>query len=154
MTRGGNLPDAGPRGPEPDRAAAPDPAAAAVQARGFPAELDSVRAARHFVTGLLNAGPDDHGGDAAIVATELAANAVLHARSGFMLTVSRSASAVRIAVRDGGPLACRDGGLPFDVRHGHGLSVVSQLASGWAVEGLPDGKVVWAEIPWDDSRQR
>ena len=37
--------------------------------------------------------------------------------------------------------------MPFDVREGHGLSVVSQLASGWAVERLPDGKVVWADLP-------
>ena len=38
-------------------------------------------------------------------------------------------------------------GMPFDVRQGHGLSVVSQLASGWAVERLPAGKVVWADLP-------
>ena len=136
---------------DPDGAAdpvftGPGPAA---QARSFPHELDSVRAARQFATGLLNAEPDDGlACDAAIVATELAANAVLHARSGFTLTVSRSAVSVRIAVRDGGPLAPRSDGLPFDVRQGHGLSVVSQLAVGWAVERLPDGKVVWADLPW------
>ena len=100
------------------------------------------------MTGLLDQGPDDAlASDAAIVATELAANAVLHARSGFILTVSRSAAAVRIAVRDSDPLVHRNGGMPFDVRPGHGLSVVSQLASGWAVERLADGKVVWADLP-------
>ena len=133
---------------EPDRAVAPGDADPAVRERSFPLELDSVRAARHFVTGLLDQGPDDAlASDAAIVATELAANAVLHARSGFILTVSRSAAAVRIAVRDSDPLVHRNGSLPFDVRPGHGLSVVSQLASGWAVERLPDGKVVWADLP-------
>ena len=116
-----------------------------VRARSFPLELGSVRGARHFVTGLLISGPDDAlTDDAAIVATELAANAVQHARSGFTLTVSPSVAAVRIAVRDGHPLAA----WPFDVRRGHGLSVVSQLATGWAVEPLPDGKVVWADLPW------
>ena len=120
----------------------------AVRKRSFPPELDSVRAARHFVTGLFNEGPDDAlASDVAIVATELAANAVLHAHSGFTVTVSRLAAAVRIAVRDGDPLVHANGGLPFDVRPGHGLSVVSQLASGWAVERLPDGKVVWADLP-------
>jgi hypothetical protein len=101
------------------------------------------------VAGLLIAPPDNQlAGDAAIVATDLAANAVLHARSGFTLAVSRSADAVRIAVRDGGPLADRNDGMTFDVRRGHGLSVVSQLATGWAVERLPDGKVVRADLPW------
>jgi hypothetical protein len=123
-------------------------AAPAVRERSFPAELDSVRAARHFVTGLLNQGPDDAlACDAAIVATELAANAVVHARSGFTLTVSRSPAALRIAVLDGDPLIHRNGSMPFDIRPGHGLSVVSQLASGWAVERLPEGKVVWADLP-------
>lgn len=121
--------------------------------RSFPAELDSVRAARHFVTGLLNQGSDDAlASDAAIVATELAANAVLHARSGFTLTVSRSPVALRIAVRDGDPLIHRNGSMPFDIRPGHGLSVVSQLASGWAVERLPEGKVVWADLPAETLR--
>jgi anti-sigma regulatory factor (Ser/Thr protein kinase) len=133
---------------EPDSAVAPGDADPAVRERSFPLELDSVRAARHFVTGLLDQGPDDAlASDAAIVVTELAANAVLHARSGFILTVSRLAAAVRIAVRDSDPLVHRNGSLPFDVRLGHGLSVVSQLASEWAVERLPDGKVVWADLP-------
>ena len=132
----------------PDSAVSPGDADPAVRERVFPLELDSVRAARHFVTGLLDQGPDDAlASDAAIVATELAANAVLHAGSGFVLTVSRLAAAVRIAVRDSDPLVDRNGSMPFHVRPGHGLSVVSQLASGWAVERLPDGKVVWADLP-------
>jgi anti-sigma regulatory factor (Ser/Thr protein kinase) len=135
-------------GIELDSAAGRDRADPAVREQSFPPELDSVRAARHFVTGLFNEGPDDAlASDAAIVATELAANAVLHARSGFTVTVSRSTAAVRIAVRDGGPLVHWKASMPFHVRPGHGLSVVSQLASGWAVERLPAGKVVWADLP-------
>ena len=61
--------------------------------------------------------------------------------------MNRAVEAVRIAVRDGDPLVHANGGLPFDVRQGHGLSVVSQLASGWAVERRPDGKVAWADLP-------
>jgi hypothetical protein len=138
---------------DPGGAADPGDAGPAVQWRSFPPEVDSVRAARHFVAGLLNTEPDGAlAVDAAIVATELAANAVLHARSGFTLTVSWLAAAVRITVRDGDPLAPGHDGAPFDVRHGHGLSVVSQLASGWAVEGLPDGKVVWADLPAQATR--
>ena len=41
--------------------------------------------------------------DAAIITAELAASAVLHARSGFTVTLSRAAAAVRISVRDTRP---------------------------------------------------
>jgi anti-sigma regulatory factor (Ser/Thr protein kinase) len=126
--------------------------------RSFAAERNSVRAARHYVTGLLGEWPGEAAAcDTAIVTTELAANAVLHARSGFTLTVSRSAARTRIAVRDNTPLAAADlasrgpgaagEGIPFQVVSGHGLSVVAQLASRWAVDPLPNGKVVWAELP-------
>ena len=115
--------------------------------RAFPFELDSIRSARHFVTGTLTPTAGDAlVDDAAIVATELAANAVLHAKSAFTVTVFASAAAVRIAVRDEGPLAPASGDYPFQVRHDHGLGVVSRIASGWAVERLPGGKVVWAEL--------
>jgi anti-sigma regulatory factor (Ser/Thr protein kinase) len=134
----------------------PHPAVA--DQRSFPGERNSVRAARHYVTGLLGRGADaDEAAayDTAIVATELAANAVLHARTRFTLTVSRSAGVTRIAVRDSTPVGllavtgprATGGGVPFQVMRGHGLSVVAQLASRWAVEPLPDGKVVWAELP-------
>lgn len=119
-----------------------------IATRSFPAELDSVRAARRVAAGLLDGGsPRELAEDAAIVVTELASNAVLHASSGFTLTISRSAGMVRIAVRDNSPLVPRDDDRPFDVAVGHGLSVVAQLARAWDVEGLPDGKVVWAELP-------
>lgn len=120
-----------------------------IATRSFPSERDSVRAARHFTASLLDAGGSVGrvtAEDAAIVVTELAANAVLHAHSGFTVTISRSAAALRVAVRDDLPLAPGSDGLPFTVTAGHGLSVVAQLARAWAVELLPDGKVVWAEL--------
>jgi anti-sigma regulatory factor (Ser/Thr protein kinase) len=122
--------------------------AEAVATHSFGSELDSVRAARHFTADLFDRIAGGAAAEsAAIVVTELAANAVLHARSGFTLTISRSAAAVRIAVRDNGPLVQWNHGRPFDVKKGHGLSVVAQLARAWAVERLPEGKVVWAELP-------
>jgi hypothetical protein len=127
-----------------------------MRARSFAFALDSVRAARRFAVGLLDKEPGEAAlaTDAAIVVTELAANAVLHARSGFTVMISRSAAAVRIAVGDNRPLPPGSDGVPFDVRTGHGLSVVSQLAIGWAVERLPDGKVVWVDLPWHGPAER
>ena len=112
--------------------------------RGFPAERESARQARHFVLDVLGSRIDETVAvDAAIVTAELAANAVLHAGSAFIVAVSRSAACVRISVRDKAPL---EDGQPLATSPGHGLDVVAQLASKWAVEPLPGGKVVWAEL--------
>jgi anti-sigma regulatory factor (Ser/Thr protein kinase) len=118
-----------------------------------------VRAARHYVAGLLEPGTDQAlADDVAIAVTELAANAVLHGRSAFTVIVSRWATRIRIGVRDNAPLAlaslalaARQAGesvksVPFPVTTGHGLSVVARLASRWGVEPTPAGKVVWAEL--------
>jgi len=112
--------------------------------RRFPGELASAREARHFVLAAL--GPRAQGGggrDAAIVAAELAANAVRHARSPFTVTVSWLPRRVRISVQDQVSLD----GVPLVARPGHGLHVVAQIAARWAVDPLPGGKVVWAELP-------
>ena len=136
----------GPHPGLPDGAAVPSQGTEAV--RSFPQAIESARAARHFVLDTL--GPRENhalAADAAIVTAELAANAVLHARSGFTVAVSRSAAGVRISVRDTTPLQTADDRAPLAVGHGHGLWVVAQVADDWAVEPLPDGKVVWAELP-------
>ncbi|HET9974673.1 MAG TPA: MEDS domain-containing protein, partial [Streptosporangiaceae bacterium] len=113
-------------------------------ARRFPRDRDSAQQARHFVLDQLKPWADQETAiDAAIVTAELAANAVLHARSRFTVTVSRSAGSVRISVRDEAPLA---DGRPLAGSKGHGLDIVAQLAVRWAVEQLPGGKVVWAEL--------
>ena len=118
-----------------------------IATRSFPAELDSVREARHVTADVLDGEfARELAEDAAIVVTELASNAVLHAGSGFTLTISRAAAKVRIAVQDDGPLTPRSDDEPFHVEVGHGLSVVAQLACAWDVEVLPGGKVVWAEL--------
>lgn len=113
--------------------------------RHFPADRESAREARHFVLDLLNSRIDQTiAVDASIVTAELAANAVLHARTAFTVAVSRSAASLRISVRDTASLEdCQ----PLMINPGHGLDVVAQLAAKWAVEPLPGGKMVWAELP-------
>jgi hypothetical protein len=124
------------------------------EARSFHSELDSVRAARHYVAAVLEPSADQAlADDAAIVVTEFASNAVVHGKSAFTVVISlRPASGrpspgrgarIRIAVRDNAQVL---GSVPFPVTAGHGLSVVAQLASRWGVEPVPAGKVVWAEL--------
>ena len=112
--------------------------------QGFAPHLNSAREARHFVLSQLGSTADRAlASDAAIVIAELAANAILHARSAFTVAVSHPGDAVRIAVRDMAPL---QDGERLVTATGHGLDVVAKIAARWAVEPLPDGKVIWAEL--------
>jgi len=112
--------------------------------RQFPGDPASARAAREFVrTALGSRAQAPVGVDAVIVAAELAANAVLHARTAFTLTVSCLPDRIRIAVQDQAPL----GDNPPTVRPGHGLHIVAQAAARWSIDPLPGGKLAWAVLP-------
>lgn len=119
-------------------------------ARDLPCTIASVREARALVLGALQA---DGRGDlvdlvdvAALVVTELATNAVLHARSDFRVTVRHRTDAVEISVWD----ASAD--LPVrrqpqaDSTSGRGLRLVAAVASQWGVELPGHGKTVWAQL--------
>jgi hypothetical protein len=113
-------------------------------ARPFAFSREAPAAARHFAVATLNAwGAGDLAGDVALVVTELAANAIVHARSAFTVSLSVHDDLLRISVRDAVPL---DGaGLrPAPL---HGLAVVDALASRWGVESLGNaGKTVWVDL--------
>jgi anti-sigma regulatory factor (Ser/Thr protein kinase) len=85
--------------------------------------------------------------DAAIAVAEFAANAVLHARSGFTVTLTVQPAAIRISVRDDSPLPAA-GHSPGAARHtlarpGGGGGTCRPLGADPAGEG----KEVWAELP-------
>jgi hypothetical protein len=79
-----------------------------------------------------------------LAASELAANAVLHAQTPFRLLIEPRNESVWIAVADEEPLRGR-----FDVvgRSPHGLGLIAALAVRWGVTPATSGKIVWAEIP-------
>lgn len=84
--------------------------------------------------------------DACLVASEMAANAVTHARSAFEVTVTCSDGSVRVAVSDIGPGSAETHEVgPLDVG-GRGLAIVEDVADRWGSENVPGGKVVWAEL--------
>jgi len=81
--------------------------------------------------------------DAALVVTELAANAIVHARSAFTVILSVHDDVLRISVRDAVPLD----GTGLRAAPLHGLAVVDALASQWGVESLGNaGKTVWVDL--------
>jgi MEDS: MEthanogen/methylotroph, DcmR Sensory domain len=133
-----------PPAPAGERAQRPIEAALAE----FAAERDMPgRARRLLVAALEQCGHDERlVADAALVLSELASNAVLHAGSSFSVEVRTKDSTLRIAVQDSVPPTSmlRHGGLI--PRATHGLGVVQALSRCWGVEGTPEGKVVWAEL--------
>jgi hypothetical protein len=109
----------------------------------YPFSRQAPAAARHFTVATLGAwGAGDLAGDAALVVTELAANAIRHARSAFTVSLSARDDLVRISVRDASSLA---GGLRAAPLHG--LAAVDALASRWGVESHGNaGKTVWVDL--------
>jgi anti-sigma regulatory factor (Ser/Thr protein kinase) len=105
-------------------------------------------AARSFVTGILAAWDyPELVDDAAVIATELATNAVLHAGTEFTVTVSRRPEGtLRVSVRDASLEPPRPRRAPPLAGSGRGLGLVHALAAGWGTDILPDGKVVWAQL--------
>lgn len=89
-------------------------------------------------------------GDAALLASELCTNALLHGCLRdrlFRVETSLTDTALRIAVTD--PRGERlPGARPSDPddQFGRGLLIVRMLAGRWAVETLTVGKTVWAEL--------
>jgi hypothetical protein len=110
--------------------------------------LRSPAGARRFVTETMAAwGCDALINDCALIVTELATNAVLHARTGFTVALSRRpAGLIRISVRDTSPMRPRPRHAGPLAASGRGLSLVEALADGWGADLVPGGKVVWAEL--------
>ncbi len=112
--------------------------------RTFAFSREAPAAARHFAVTTVNAwGAGDLAGDAARVVTELAANAIVHARSAFTVILSVHDDLLRISVRDASPLA----GAGLRAAPLHGLGAVDAMASRWGVESLGNaGKTVWVDL--------
>ncbi|QFZ19239.1 ATP-binding protein [Saccharothrix syringae] len=84
--------------------------------------------------------------DAALVVTELVSNAVDHAEGPVGLTVSRTATGVRIEVADNSPALPQPRPVQVDSARGRGLIIVEALSASWGTEERDGGKVVWAEL--------
>jgi anti-sigma regulatory factor (Ser/Thr protein kinase) len=112
----------------------------------YPAEASSVSAARHFVTRVLPTLSAVTRERVELMVSELATNAVKHARSAFSLTVVTSGDSVRVEVNDEGERQpVRRDPAPTDPG-GRGLVIVQALSDDWGVE-LHDGdKTVWFSL--------
>jgi anti-sigma regulatory factor (Ser/Thr protein kinase) len=110
---------------------------------------ESVRASRNFVVAALRRlEADDQIHDATVIVSELATNAVRHARSPFRVSVSELGGFVCITVKDVGE---SHAALPTNdpdehAIDGRGMAIIDALAHRWGYSALEDGKVVWAQL--------
>ncbi len=136
----------------------------AVCSRSYPGRADQVPRVRAFLARVLDGCPA--AGDAVLLADELAANAIIHSRSGehagvFTVRVEVGGGIwVRVEVEDeGGPATPRlrtgdgsaVGGATHDedgVAGGRGLRIVQALSEDWGVTGDAAGRTVWFRLGW------
>ena len=110
------------------------------QSREFPPEPCAVGRVRRLLTQITGV-PDDHA--AVLVASELATNAVRHAKTHFEVAFSEEES-IRIEVIDQAPMTAA---VTDSNRHGFGMRIVAQLSDRWGADQIEgNGKIVWAEV--------
>jgi anti-sigma regulatory factor (Ser/Thr protein kinase) len=115
--------------------------------RTFEPEPDQVLEARRFVLDELSAWHVPVG-DVALLVSELATNAVLHARSDFVVTVVALSDRIRVEVLDRNSRLPSFSVVPADAYSGRGLMLVQAMASAWGVDAhSDDGKTIWFEVP-------
>jgi phosphoserine phosphatase RsbU/P len=116
----------------------------------FPGELDSpVKARRIVASTLREAELDGLLDDAVLLTSELCENAIMHAGTGFELTVTVDDGGVTIAITDHGATAMElRRTAPSDRKntHNRGLLLVDELSSEWGSRHSGDGHEVWFAI--------
>lgn len=114
----------------------------------FDGAPSSVAQARHFADAVLKAsGATDDAWPVAQVVSELATNAVVHAGTAYVVSISHDASHIRVAVTDGRPLARASmRRLSNETTTGRGLRLVQSLGQAWGVDQTDAAKTVWCEL--------
>jgi anti-sigma regulatory factor (Ser/Thr protein kinase) len=112
----------------------------------------SVGQARRFCAATL----DGWGADPDLVSTcvllvsELATNAVLHARTAFTVSIERG-ERLRIEVDDGDPRMPHARDYSLDAMSGRGLHLVEALSRASGAQRHGEGKTVWFEVDWEEA---
>lgn len=121
-----------------------------VVAERFRPDPQAVSDARRFLRRALRdikAGPagDDLVYILVMAANELAANAVLHARTEFTVRVLIDPHRIRVEVSDGNTRMPQPCLAPADATSGRGLAIVDGSGLQWGAERHARGKTVWIQ---------
>lgn len=115
--------------------------------QSFEPDPAQVAVARRFARAAL----DEWGivaEDIPLLVSELATNAVLHARSDFQIRIIAYEERVRVEVTDHNTRLPAFTVVPEDAYSGRGLMLVQASAAAWGVEAHSDeGKTIWFEVP-------
>jgi anti-sigma regulatory factor (Ser/Thr protein kinase) len=123
--------------------------------RSFGWDRASVAASRKFLTDTLADLPDDLRESAVLMMSELATNAVVHANTGFVVSVERTSAQVRVEVTDIGKGEPKLRTPSASEPHGRGLRIVKELSDEWGMVEDDDrsGKTVWYVVRLDPAFQ-
>ena len=123
-----------------------------IRTRSFPQDTSSVAMARAFVADTLRGLPGALSSTAALIVSELATNAIRHARMGFTVRIETTEARLRAEVSDegGGQPRVRSP-EPLDPA-GRGLQIVDSLSEDWGVVPRAGGKSVWFTLDLSEER--
>lgn len=123
-----------------------EPVLAKVEIR-LPAQPESSRAARSFIESTL---ADWHCqslvASARLMVSELASNAVGHARSSFGVCATLRAGSLRVEITDDSEERLRRRTSKDSDISGRGIAIVETLSRSWGVNDGAVGKTVWFEL--------
>ncbi len=113
----------------------------------FSPSEEAVGAARRFVAGMIVDAHADVRDSVSLMVSELSTNALVHAASGFDVSVDRSDLVVLVSVSDRGDGAPVLRSPESTEPHGRGLRIVEALSDDWGISTTPgNGKSVWFRI--------
>jgi DNA-binding NarL/FixJ family response regulator len=114
----------------------------------LPGELQSARAARRFVSEVLERWDVSEVADSALLlVSELVTNAVIHARSDVEVVLHLRSERVRVEVVDDASEYVHRRDASSEEQSGRGMALTEALASSWGIDTLLAGKRVWFEVP-------
>lgn len=121
----------------------------------FPAEASAPGRARRLLTTTLREWglDDDLVDDAALVVSELASNAVIHAASPFSISARVRSGGLRVSVEDRRRSAMALPEQELLPQPLHGLGVIDLISSDWGVKPTKAGKLVWVELGGDAAQR-
>jgi anti-sigma regulatory factor (Ser/Thr protein kinase) len=83
--------------------------------------------------------------------SELASNAVQHARSSFSVSIDETQDGIRVEVRDSGGGTPVVGAPTFRDVSGRGLLIVKSLSQEFGIDQTTVGKAVWFRLSTDST---
>jgi anti-sigma regulatory factor (Ser/Thr protein kinase) len=121
-------------------------------AQTFAPDANSVPAARRFVLAAIGSVTDEQRDAVSVMVSELAMNAVEHARTRFQVTVEITGGSLRVEVTDSGDGTAAARPLPTATSlRGRGLFIVGRLSDAWGTSSAAAGstKSVWFTVTLD-----